>query len=340
MSFSKFPGNILLLTILLSYSGFSFAQDISFSGWGATGYKFLARNPLNAYNQESYYEGKLQADIKVNKKIEAQLDLRGNSRDKSVNFREFSIKFEYFDYIKFKVGNLKKPFAYQYIETNREDLITVDRSLVVENMSLLGFGGRSVSLMAYYKYSQKRPDFPYSYYFSIYSSNSQNYGLAGRFGYHLGKFSIAANYLLQSRGGEEKISAHGLGMDFALEDENTRASLELFYVQDPVEGLIQRLQNENENVFAGGASFSGAYKFKIGGEIVKHLEPVLLLSFFLPESEETEAHVIQSVIGFNLYFQKNVIFRFNGDLRLTKNEYNDDYTTNDSRGVFEFLIRF
>ena len=77
----------LLSSVLLS-------QNVSFSGYGAAGLKMYDRNRLNDYNQETYFEGKLQADIKYNDHIKAQLDLRGNSTDNSVNFREFSIKID------------------------------------------------------------------------------------------------------------------------------------------------------------------------------------------------------------------------------------------------------
>ena len=84
---------LIVFAGMLALSDSNNAQDIEFEGWGATGFKYFARNRLNGANQETYYEGKLQAEIEFTKKIEAQLDLRGNSTDRSVNFREFSVKF-------------------------------------------------------------------------------------------------------------------------------------------------------------------------------------------------------------------------------------------------------
>ena len=123
------------------------AQELTFSGYGATGFRFFNRNSLNDFNQETYFEGKLQADLDYGKNIEAQLDLRGNSTDNSVNFREFSVKFEYWKKLTLKIGNIKKPFGYEYL-TNRDELIQIDRSLNTNRIAEFGYGDRAISLMA------------------------------------------------------------------------------------------------------------------------------------------------------------------------------------------------
>ncbi|MDT8325128.1 MAG: hypothetical protein RRA94_13535, partial [Bacteroidota bacterium] len=86
------------------------AQEVEFSGFGATGVRVYDRNPVAEFNQEFYYEGKFQADIRLSKDIEAQLDFRGSSDDREAVLREFSVKFEYFTYARIKIGNVKKPY--------------------------------------------------------------------------------------------------------------------------------------------------------------------------------------------------------------------------------------
>jgi hypothetical protein len=278
--------------------------------------------------------------VKVNKKIEAQLDLRGNSTDNSVNFREFSAKLEFFKYLKFKIGNTKKPFGYQYL-MQREELIAVSRSLIVVRISELGYGGRSVSIMGYYKYSKKRPELPISYYISLFRNNSLFAGIVSRFVYHFNDdLSLGGNYLFQQKGGEDKILTHGFGIDFAVDKKRYNTIFEIFYVQDPIEGVIRKLQGKDEVVFSTGAALTTAYNFKIDAEIIKGLEPLIMLSYFVPDIDATENHVVQSLLGLNIYCHKDVRFRINGDLRLTKNQYNDDYSTKESRGILEFQVRF
>ena len=200
------------------------SQKISFSGFGSAGFIFYDREILNDYTQEVYYWGKLQADIKINKEIEAQFDMRGSSVNNTITFREFSVKFKYMEYLRFKFGNTKKPFGYELLE-NTENLYTVRRSITSREIALLGYGGRAVSLMAYYNYSKKRPDFPYSYALSVFKDNSLNAGFGTRFGYHAGDLGFSVNYLLQNRGGEEPISGSGMGADITWDIKDFFSSL-------------------------------------------------------------------------------------------------------------------
>jgi hypothetical protein len=329
----------LIIVLLLLTSVPVKSQKVSFSGWGSAGYIFYDRELLNDYTQEVYYWGKLQADIKINKQIEAQLDMRGNSVNNTITFREFSAKFKYMDYLRFKFGNTKKPFGYELLE-NTEDLYTVRRSITSQQIAIRGYGGRSLSLMAYYNYSKKRPDFPYTYALSVFKDNSLNFGVGTRFGYHTGDFGFSANYLYQSRGGEEPISGSGVGADVTWDIKDFFSSFEIVYVQDIDEGVRRRLQNEDEKVYSFGVKLEGAYEFDIDAKVIKGIEPLLLVNYFQPDSKLTDEHIIQSIVGVNVYFHKKVRARLDADIRLSKDEYNEDYSTDDSRVYLELQVRF
>jgi hypothetical protein len=211
-----------------------------FSGYGAAGYRIYDRNKLRDYNQEVYYEGKFQADMKISKDLEAQLDFRGYSEDNRVVLKEFSIKSEHIDLMKFKVGHIKRPFGAEQL-INNEDLLTIDESYMLRTIEDIGYGGRSVSLMAYYKYKEKREDFPYSYYLSFFKDNSLNSGFAARFSYHVNNLRYSVNYLFQHKGGEERINTYGLGTDLVYDNKSIYSSVEINIVQDPVESIIRRI---------------------------------------------------------------------------------------------------
>lgn len=334
--------NWFYIILILTIAGFSekhYSQEIKFTGYGSTGYIFYDREILNGYNQETYFEGKLQAEIKINKKIEAQFDMRGNSTEEAIELKEFSIKLEYFDKLKFKIGNIKRPFGYEYL-TSREDLYTVQRSNVQEQIGELGYGVRTISIMGYYNYSKKRPEFPYTYALSIFKDNNLVAGIAGRFLYHSGPLSYGINYMFQSKGGDEPIKTHGFGFETELNIEDYESSLEIFYVQNPNEGVIQRLLGNDDNVAAFGTAWINAVEFDIHGSFIDSIEPVLLLSYYIPNLDKTKNHVLQILPGANFYLTKDVRLRINADLRLTKNEYNDDYSTKNSRGIFEIQAKF
>ncbi len=330
--------NLLLLSIV-------FSQDINFSGFGNTGWRLYDRNINEGYSQETYYGGKFQANIEFNKNIESQLDFRGNSIDNSVELREFSIKFKYSDKLRWKVGNIKKPFGYE-ISVNRDRLISVERSNVYNSIAKLGYGGRTVSVMAYRKYSKKQPDFPFSYYLSLSKDNSFTTNVTGRGIYHSGDYSYGLSYMFQNRGGRMLVQAHGFAADFLIDKKNYSNSIELFFVKDPLQSKINEemnttgSQDKNENVYTGGAKILTSISFKTDAEVITKIEPLVMFSCFVPDVDVTDTHVIQFLIGSNFYFTKKIRLRFNGDVRLTKNENSDKYATNQSGAILELMVRF
>ncbi|KAA3614878.1 MAG: hypothetical protein D8M58_10510 [Calditrichaeota bacterium] len=340
------------IIVLLFYAN-SFSKDMEFTGFGAAGMVSYERNIINGVSQETYYEGKFQANIEVSKKIDAQLDFRAHSFDQDVELREFSVKFKYHDYFKVKVGHLKLPFGYEQIE-NREKLATVERSNSQKNVSNLGFGGRSIAIQAYYKYSKKDEDFPFSYFLNLYKNNSFQSGAVMRAAYHFDDFSIGANYQLLSRGGREEFEfqAHGYGFDAGYNDKSLNISAGAYLVRNldlSMQNMSYNLslkKNEitgtkkDETVNASSLQFAASYKFDLDGNIIKAIEPLFLFSAFVPNLDQSKSHELQNVVGFNLYFSKKVRLRLQGDLRQTKAQYANQYTQLGSRGIFELQIRF
>jgi hypothetical protein len=331
----------LVLIIFLALTNISAQKNdkVEFSGYGKGGYTFYNRNILNGYNQEAYYEGKVQLDINFNKRIEGQLDFRGNSLDNAVKLKEFSLKLKISDKFRLEFGNIKKPFGLEYLVSD-EDLIQINRSYLQEAVAELGYGGRSMSLMAYYKYDDKEPEFPISYNFSLFKDNSLFYGAIARIKYHFGKYGVGATYEFENKGGENKISANGYGLHAFYESDELNAMTELFYVQDPFESIRQRLMNNDENIYAFGGKIFLAYKFEYDYEFLKGLEPFILSNIFIPNQDVSGNTVIQLVTGINYYLHKDVKLRLNGDLRLTKNQFNTEHTADDSRIILELQMRY
>lgn len=330
---------IFTILLFLLIGSNIFAQEFSFSGYGATGFIFTNKNMLNGYNQETYYQGKFQTDIKINSKIEAQLDFRGNSADNKVKLKEFSVKFKFWKYFRLKIGNLKKPFGYEQL-VNREKLLSTDRSYLQQKISEIGFGGREFSIMGYYKYSEKRPEHPYSYFVSVSKDNSLSFSANARFVYHKNNFNYGLSYMYFNQGGDQTIGTHGFSFDISRKMKKYTTALELMYVKDPVENIRRRMQRRIEDVYTFGAKLFTAYEFNIDSEYIKKIEPIAVMSVYIPETENSGTNVIQAIIGANFYVHKYVSLRLHGDLRLTKNHYSDSYSSNESRGVFEVLVRF
>jgi hypothetical protein len=332
---------IAFYSLLLIVFTFSFAYSkikVDFEGYGSTGFSIYNTDYMNQVNNLAYYRGKLQTEIEYNDRIKAQLDFRGESENHSITFKEFSIRFKFVDYLWLKVGNIKKPFGHEQI-TNRENLKVIERSFAHEQFSNIGYGGRAVSIMAYYEYDDKVAGPPISYYISGFKENSLNAGVSTRFVYHYDNMAYALNYLYLSNGSLDYTS-NGFAFDFTIDKKRYITSIELLAAQDPVEGIIRRLHDRDDIVWTLGAKWLTAYKFKFKKDFMDSVEPLIQFSYFVPDSKVAENNVIQLVLGCNYYFYKDVMLRFNGDIRLTKNEYIGEYDPYNSRATIEIFVTF
>lgn len=327
-----------LVTIIL-FSQIINAQKIKWGGYGNVGYIFYNRNVLNEYNQEAYYEGKLKTEIDFDDDIEGSLQLKGTSVDNSIKIQEMNIKFDISKYLNLKIGNEKKPFGYEYL-TGEEELSTIERSFVQDNLAELGYGGRAVGIIAYYKYSNKRPEFPYTYYVSVFKDNSSFTSIITRFSYHINDLGFGINYMLENKGGEQKITTHGFGSGIFIENDIYNGMLEIFLVQDPFESSRRKLLGNDDKAFSLGGRLTASYNFKMDEKFLKGIEPVILIGYFNPDTDVADTHTIQLLGGANVYLHENIRARINADLRLTKNQYNDDYGMDDSRLILALQMIF
>ena len=328
-----------LLIILILMPVFKLFSQVEFTGYGTTGLRLFERPVATGASQEVYFEGKLQADIKVNKDIEAQLDFRGSSDDENVVLREFSAKFEYWERMKIEIGNLKQPFGIEQIIKD-EDFELTDNSFINQELSDFGYAERFISVMVYSKYKDEYASFPFSYYLSLFKDNSFRSGAYARISYHKNNFIYSANYAYHSIGGNYPFKANAFSGDIIFNPDDTRLSLELFYVKN-TEAVLERIVlNGDENVFAAGAKFLAARIFDIDGDIIKGLEPVVLFGYFVPDYDEKDVHTLQFVPGMNIYFHKDVRLRLNYSSINTKNRFNTEYSSLNSLGTLELQVRF
>lgn len=328
-----------LLIILILIPLFNLSPQVKFTGYGSTGIHLFERPLAIGASQEVYFEGKFQADIKVNKDIEAQLDFRGSSDDESVTLREFSAKFEYWERMKIEIGHLKQPFGIEQTISS-EDLELVEESFINERVSDFGYAVRSVSVIVYSKFKDEYKSFPFSYYFSLFKNNSLTSGVYARMSYHKNDFIYSLNYAFHSIGGDYPFKANAFTGDITFNPKDTRITLEGFYVKN-TEAVRERIVlNGEEDIFAAGAKFLAAKIFGIEGKYIKGLEPVFLIGYFIPDFNEKDFHTLQFMPGLNIYFHDDVRLRFNYNRLLTKNRFNSEYSSLNSFGVIDLQVRF
>jgi hypothetical protein len=316
------------------------AQEVKWSGYGSAGYRNINKQRIIEYNQEMYFEAKVQADIKINKKIEGQVDLRGNSQDQQMELREVSIKFEYVKNMNIRFGHLKKPFTAEQIESS-ENLPQIERSYLNREIANMGYGGRSVGAMISHTSSGKKDDLPFSYHVFLFKNNSLQQGLTGRYEHHFDDdYSAAVSYFLLHTGGDFPLVTNAAAPGFYIRKKKYDFEAEIIVAQNPVEGIRRIAINEEKSIVLWGSRILGSYKFDTGAEVINQIEPLLMFSYFQPEVDIMKVHTIQMLAGSNFYFDDDVRARLNADFLLTKNRFFSKYSLHDSRVTVELQVRF
>lgn len=332
--------HIFLLLLLSFFTSHSQAQKVSFSGSGATGAAFFDRNPVAGFNQEFYYEGKLQADIELSKKIEGQLDFRGHSESKTAVLREATVTFKHMDKARIKIGNIKKPFSLEGL-SDRDEYIPVNDSYMHRVVSDLGYDGRNVGLMVYYNYKEKNPEFPFSYAAGVFRNQSYvtSAYLRGTAHSSAGYTASLGGALLQ-RGRENAITTFGVSADAGYKDSLFESGLEAVLLQDPEEGIRRRLLAREDRVYTAGLKSMTAMRFDLGGTFLKVLEPYLMLAWFVPDFEEMGTHRLEIMTGANVFVDDDVRLRLSLDALLTRDGRSDTYSTEGSSVTIETFFRY
>lgn len=332
----------LYLVFLLFLLSSANAQEVTFSGYGAAGFRLIDREALLDANQEPYYEGKLQADIKISKLIEGQLDFRGDSKNKNVEFREFTAKIELADWVDMKIGNTKKPFGREQM-FDQYELETVDRSYIHRSLSPLGYVDRAVSLMFQHNYKEEKDsgDMPLSYRLSFFKDNSLSYGVVGRLSYHIiSGWTISASAEYQGITGRDPITVFGATADLSYDTKKIKASIEGVMAQDPIEGVRLQKFGMPSSVYSAGAKLNASVNIDLGGDLFRSIEPAILLGWFVPNSRQMTGRTIQALAGVNVYIHKHARFRVNVDKLDSRIAFSTISSSHDSRLTLEFQLKF
>lgn len=305
-----------------------YSQEIKWHGFGNIGYIFYG-SQQNNLKQETYYEGKLKGDLVFSKNIEAQFYIKGSSADSLVEIQELNVKFSLGKYFDLKIGNAKKPFTYEYMLAE-EELTSIERSFVHEQISDIGYTRHSIGIIGYHKYSSEQPEFPFSYYVSMSKDNELTNAIA-RVSYHVNDLGFGINYNYQRIGGTLDIATHGLSGNISVENKKYKGMLEILFVQDPFKSYGLRLTGVDKKVLTTGLRFFATYLFEMDKQFLKGIEPLILLSYYNPDNEFTRINTVQFLGGVNIYLHKNIRARVNADIRWAKKNILDNYNTNDSR---------
>lgn len=312
-----FTGVFLILFGVNAAPVFSQAKT-TISGWLRAGTEYVYNNRF----RENFYRAKVQFNVKVDKNLEAQIDIRNESADHELELREafFTVDLGKAEGLDF--GQSKKQFGTEF-QKSKEKLLTAERTLLYRYLEPFGFVGRDVS----FRYYRKARDDVRRSGMSLALGFSEDHNLTaiGRTTRlrTLGSFAMGASGLVQLdkiAGGSQTVWA--LGGEMLRDTEKHHVEIEAMIGQDPFSSEFEKSFGDGKNVyFGGGKILYGHYFTK------SRLEPVLVSSLLVPDLNTFDRNTVQLLVGLNYYAAAALRLALNGDLRLATSAKNQDERT-------------
>lgn len=307
-------GILFLLNTLPLYG----QAKTTISGWLRTGTEYAYNNRF----RENFYRAKVQFNVKVDKNLEAQIDIRGESETHEMELREAFFTVDLGKAKGLDFGQNKKQFGLEF-QKSKEKLLTAERTLLYRYLEPFGFVGRDVNL---HYYRKARAGVRHSgFAFGLGYSEDHNITAVG----HttrlkaLGSFALGASGLVQLdkiAGGSQTVWA--LGGEILRDTEKHHVELEAMFGQDPFASEFEKSFGDGQNVYFGGGKILYGHYFS-----KSRLEPVVVSSLLVPDLETVDLNTIQLLVGLNYYANSALRIGLNSDLLLTTSAQNQDERT-------------
>jgi len=308
-----------MIMVLLTHTVPVYGQaKTTISGWLRTGTEYVYNNRF----RENFYRAKVQFNVKVDKNLEAQIDIRGESDTHAMELREAFFTADLGKAEGLDFGQSKKQFGLEF-QKSKEKLLTAERTLLYRHLEPFGFAGRDVNI----RYFRKARSDVRAGGISLGLGYSEDHNVT--FVGHstrlnaLGSLALGASGLLQLdkiAGGSQTVWA--LGGEILRDTEKHHVEIEAMLGQYPFASEFEKSFGDGKNVyFAGGKLLYGHYFKK------SRLEPVVVSSLLVPDLDNFERNTIELLVGLNYYANSALRLGLNGDLLLKTSTKNQDERT-------------
>jgi hypothetical protein len=306
--------SLLLLILLTGHVQKANSQTkTTISGWlrAGTDYEY------NDRFRESFYQAKLQFNVKVSSDLEAQIDVRGESDTHTMELREAILTADLGKAKGLDFGQGKKRFGLEF-QKSKEKLLTAERTLIYRRLEPFGFVGRDVNFR-YYRNARpggRRNGIS----LNLGYSEDHNTTLVGHWTRlnTIGSLALGASGLLQLDkidGGSQTV--WGFGAELLRDAEAHHVEIEAVVGQDPFQSEFEKSLG-GENVYFLGGKFLYGHRFKTSRRLLKALEPVIVYSLWTPNVDAFDLNALELLAGINFYIAPELRVALNGDLLLTR----------------------
>jgi hypothetical protein len=311
-------------------------KTVKYDGYIETG----AEYEYNDTFHEVFCRAKLEFELELTQQVEGEISFEANTNRREVNLKDAHVLLKYYPGLRIKVGNVKKRFGLEELKS-REDLLTMEKTLINRHISDFGYVGREPSVQIYNKKKSWLAGVSYN----------QAYVAAGavRLIRTLGSYDLGLNCQYQRHTEwwfdddfeqEYPSNAYAVSCDVSRESSSSRSlfptyqDFEVFMGLDPVETQYRRFSGDSSDVFFLGVKSLFSHRFN-------RIEPLILFSVLSPDIAYPGANEIEILAGINLYLSANVRFRINADLIFSSDDDNShERTVEESNGGMGLQLRW
>ncbi len=312
------------LLFLLSFSAPLVAQTkAKLSGWVRSGMIKVHEEREG----ESFYAAKVQYEIDLSKKLEAQIDLRGESTRHEIELREAYFTADVGEGLNLDFGQHKKRFGLEY-QKSKENLRTLERTLLYRHLETFGFAGRELNLRYYRTTKEEKRRSGYS--LSLGYNEAHDLNLIARWQRlrMLGSFTFAVNGIVQrdkKDNGAQTVG--GFGFDVARDTDAHHAELEMLLGQDPFQSEFETDFGSGRKIYFVGGKMLYSHRFALSKATTRAFEPVAVISILAKDVEQSEVNTIELLGGANYWFSPHARLSLNADFLLTNSPGNTNART-------------
>lgn len=321
----------VLLLLMSSTSPSRSQAKTTISGWVRVGTDY----EYNDRFRESFYQAKVQFNVKVKGDLEAQIDVRGESDTHTMELREAILTADLGKAQGLDFGQGKKRFGLEF-QKSKEKLLTTERTLIYRRLEPFGFVGRDLNFR-YYR--NARPgDRRTGVSFNFGYGEDHNTTLIGHWTRlnTLGSFAFGVSGLLQLDKIEDgSQTVWGFGVELLRDTDTHHLEIETVIGQDPFESEFEKRLG-GENVYFFGGKFLYGHRFKTSRGLIKAFEPVVVGSVWTPNIDVFELNTLELLAGINFYLAPELRVTLNGDLLLTRSStISNERTYTDSNVILQ-----
>lgn len=337
MKFHLLRSCSVFILMLGSFAALYGQKKPELSGWIRTG---LAK-VYEEREGESFYAAKLQYEIDLGKNLEAQIDLRGASTRHEIELREAYFTADLGTGLNLDFGQHKKRFGLEY-QKSKENLRTLERTLVYRYLETFGFAGRELNLRYYRTSKEDKRRSGYS--LSLGYNEAHDVNLIARWQRlrALGSFALGVNGIVQRDkmdNGAQFVS--GFGLDLARDTEAQHVELEALVGHDPFQSEFEKVFGEGRRVYFAGGKILYAHRFALSKTTARAFEPVAVASVLAKDIDQRDRNTIELLAGANYWFSPHARLSANADFLLTNSPNNtSERTLAGSNFVLQMEVRW